>query len=82
MEVQILADGRPVITTQQAAASHGYTLDGMRATLRQAHVRPVTKLDGRTPLYDPMEVAAALAGRPGIGAPGRPRKRRGGDHER
>lgn len=82
MEVQVLADGRPVITTKQAADAHGYTLDGMRATLRQAHVQAVAHLDGRTPLYDPQEVATALAARPGVGAPGRPRKRAGSDHER
>lgn len=76
MEVQIHVDGKRVVTTAQAAADHGYTLDGMRATLRQAHVAPITRLDGRTPLYDPDAIARALANRPGVGAPGRPRRKR------
>ena len=76
MHIEVLVDGHLALTTHQAAEQHGYTLAGMRATLRQAGVRPIAKLDERTPLYDPGALAAALAARPGIGAPGRPRARR------
>lgn len=76
MTVQIFVDELLVLTTAQAAEAHGYSAAGMRATLNQAGVRPVAHLDGRTPLYDPDEIARALAERPGTGAPGRPRRRR------
>jgi len=75
MQIEVRVDGQLVETTQQVADAYGYTLAGMRATLRQSGVEPVAHLDGRTPLYDPNEVRRTLAARPGIGARGRPRKR-------
>jgi hypothetical protein len=52
VEVQILVDGKPAVTTKQAAAKRGITPAGMRAVLNQHGVEPVTYLDDRTPLYD------------------------------
>lgn len=75
MRIEILVDGKPAVTTAQAAAARGYTLAGMRATIKQAGVQPIAHLDGRTPLYDPADLDRRLATRPGIGAPGRPRRR-------
>lgn len=64
MEVQILVDGKPALTTTQAATARGITTAGMRKVLSQSGIEPVTHLDGRTPLYD----AADLAG---LNPPGR-----------
>lgn len=74
--IEVFVRGREAWTTQQVAEAYGYTLAGMRATLRQAGIQPVDMLDGRTPLYDPEEVQRVLTARPGVGAPGRPRNRR------
>jgi hypothetical protein len=54
--IEILVDGRPVLTTAQAAALRGITVAGMRAVIRQAGIRPVAHLDERTPLYDPRDL--------------------------
>ena len=70
MHIEVLVDGHLALTTHQAAEQHGYTLAGMRATLRQAGVRPIAKLDERTPLYDPGALAAArLLSRSRLGLP-------------
>lgn len=52
MDIEILVDGRPVVTTKQAAAMRGITTAGMRKVLQQNGIEPVAHLDGRTPLYD------------------------------
>jgi len=67
MDIQLLVDGRPALTTAQAAARHGLTPAGLRRIIHVHHIEPVAYLDDRTPLYDPDQLAAALAARPGRG---------------
>jgi hypothetical protein len=54
---QVFVNGRLLVTTAQAAADRGITVAGMRKVLSQNGIEPVAELDGRTPLYDPVDLA-------------------------
>lgn len=66
-DVRATVNGRPVLTTTQAAARYGYeTVAGLRATLSRLGVQPADELDARTPLYDleGLDTVMATIGRP------------------
>lgn len=62
--VEITVDGLPVATTARLAEDYGYDAGTMRKLLSRLGVRPIEHLDGRTPLYDPELVRAAIAAMP------------------
>lgn len=69
-QINITYDGRPAITTAQAAARYGLSMDAMRKALNRAtdvHALP-EMLDGRTLLYFVDDLDRAIPGRPGRGA--------------
>lgn len=66
--IEITVDGRPALTTAQAATRHGLKPSSLRGEIARAGLEPVAELDARTPLYDAEQLAAALAARPGKGA--------------
>ncbi len=51
-DIRITVDGRPALTTGQAAQRCGISLGAMRKLLQRHKVEPVAALDRRTPLYD------------------------------
>ncbi len=76
-DIRITVDGRPALTTAQAAARHGRPVPQMRDLLsaRRLNVAPAAHLDDRTPLYDLERLDAAVGGMVGRGVGGgRPRK--------
>ena len=71
--IKITVDGRPALTTEQAAARYGLTHSSMRSALTRLAklgLAPVAKLDGRKPLWDPRALDEAMGGRPGRGRRG------------
>ncbi len=73
-DIRITVDGRPALTTSQAAARRGITPAAMRKLLSRLGLDEVDRLDG-LPLYDEKELVDALAAMPGKGVGGgRPRK--------
>lgn len=71
-DIRITVDGQRAYTTDLAAAEHGLTYEAMRKLLNRAKLEPVAHL-WRQPLYAARQITAALANRPGRGAPGVPR---------
>lgn len=71
-DIRITVDGRPALTTAQAAQRHGYTPAAMRALLsaRRYNLAPAAMLDPRTPLYDQESVRELIAGMVGQGKGG------------
>lgn len=64
----ITYDGRPVLTTAQAAKRYGLTPASMRKEIARQGLEPVPEsLDGRTPLYLVDELDVAMKARPGRG---------------
>jgi hypothetical protein len=68
-DIRITVDGQRAYTTDLAAAEHGMTYEAMRKLLHRAAVEPVARL-WRQPVYSAKDIRAALANRPGRGAPG------------
>lgn len=66
--IEITHGGRPVVTTNLYAQERGILVDTLRKEIQRAGVQAVAHLDARTPLYDPEQLTAMLAARPGRGA--------------
>lgn len=68
-DIRITVDGRPALTTAQAAARHGRVASQVRDifSARRYDLAPVAMLDPRTPLYDVEAVDALLGNMPGRG---------------
>lgn len=71
-DILITVDGRPALTTAQAAHRHGRDPAVMRMIFSAAryNLAPVASLDPRMPLYDQEAVDALIAGMPGQGKGG------------
>jgi len=65
--IRITVNGKPALTTGQAAARHKRTVDVMRVLLHRHGVKAVAHLDGR-PLYLASAVDRAVNAMPGKGA--------------
>ncbi len=61
-DIRITVNGRPAVTTAQAAAQRGISAAGMRANLYRWRLQPVAELDG-LPLYDAEQLESAGRGR-------------------
>lgn len=64
-EIVILVNGKRAETVSQAAARHGMERDSMTSAITRQKIPSLVRLDGRTPLFDPDVIDAALAARPG-----------------
>lgn len=71
-DIRITVDGRPALTTAQAAQRHARTSAEMRTlfSVRRYNLEPVAALDDRTPLYDLEAVDALIGGMVGQGKGG------------
>lgn len=71
-DIRITVDGRPALTTAQAAQRHARTPAEMRSlfSARRYGLPSVADLDRRTPLYDVDAVDALVAGMVGQGTGG------------
>lgn len=66
-DIRISVDGKPAITTAQAAERYGLDLAVMRKALSRMKFEPAAKLDERTPLYGIAALDKAMKARPGKG---------------
>ena len=57
-DIRITVDGRPALTTEQAAHRHGRGLSQMRTLISRYKVKPVAYLNPRMALYDEGQIAA------------------------
>lgn len=57
-DIRITVDGRPALTTEQAALRHGRGLSQMRTLFARYKVEPVAYLNPRMALYDAEQIAA------------------------
>lgn len=77
--IKITVNGRQALTVEQAALRVGVTAKSLSGELSRYadKIRPVAELDGRKKLYLATEFDRWWKSRPGRGAPGSPRARRG-----
>jgi hypothetical protein len=60
-------NGKRVATNMQLAEAYGYDPRVLRTFLWRLQIKPLYRLDGRTPLYDVVEVDSWMSARPGTG---------------
>lgn len=69
MAIEITYDGKPALTTAQAAQRYGLSPSVMRMAITRLKVAALPeRLDGRTPLYSAEQLDQAMESRPGRGA--------------
>ncbi len=54
--IRITVDGRPALTTAQAALRRGVDQAGLRRVLSRMGIEPIAHLDDRTPLYSRAQI--------------------------
>lgn len=76
VEITVIIDGRriPATTVEHDAPRRGMTYEALRKVVHRAGLEPLASI-GHAPLYATADIDAALATRPGRGAPGKPRSR-------